>query len=480
MKTRARAWTIRAAVIAVVTAASIVGVTTPAHAAPIIVNFILSTNTISAGQTVTATWTVRSDDEDGEVVNVSVQANNQSLQCTSGDCNVVGAEISQDGRDFEAVFSTTGVITSPQNVQIRVRAGNVESPPQPLTIQPTPQVPEVRGTVSDVNTGQPVKDARVSMTDSAGTTWDNVGTDENGAFHIPSTPQKPIAPGELRFTVRKEGINDYTSGAIIATANQPLTNVALKVIVNNPSASATTSLPPITATGLVTETPTAPTSIAAPSDSGLSGFSIALIVLGGLLVVVGIAAIVFLFVRRNNDEDGDGPPRGAPGPPGMGGGRGGPPGPPGAPGRGGPPGQRRPGPPDRTMPMRPGYGPPRPGAPGSRDQTVIARSPLADAPTQLHGRPPAGAPQPPYSGPPAYPGQQPPAGGWGPAGPGPQPPGYGGPPAGPPAGYPQQPAGYGGGQPGYGPPRPGPGGYDDPRHAGRQPSEGRRVDWMDD
>lgn len=473
MKTRARAWAIRAAVIAVVTAASIVGVTTPAQAAPIIVNFILSTNTISAGQTVTATWSVRTSSSEPELVDVSVQANNPSLQCTSGNCNVVGAEITQSGRDFEAVFTTTGVITSPQNVQIRVRAGNVESPPQPLTIQPMPQVPEVRGTVTDLNTGQPVKDARVGMTDSAGTTWDNIGTDDNGAFHIPGTPQKPIAAGELRFTVRKEGVVDYTSGAIMATANQPLTNVALKVQVL--STATPTSLPPITASDLTTETASSTTSIAPPSSSGLSGFSILLIVLGGLLVLVGIAAIVFLFIRRNNDEEGDGPPRG--GPPGMGG-RGGPPGPPG---RGGPPGPRRPGPPDRTMPIRPGYGPPRPGAPGSRDQTMIARSPLADAPTQLHR--PGAAPQPPYGGPPAYPGQQPPAG-WGgapggpaphPAGPGPQPPGYGGPPAGPPSGYPQQPGGYGP-PPGYGPPRPG--GYDDPRS--RPPAEGRRVDWMDD
>jgi hypothetical protein len=333
-----------------------------------------------------------------------------------------------------------------------------------LTIQPTPSVPEVKGTVTDVSTGQPIKDARVSMTDSAGTRWDNIGTNDDGSFTIPSTPQKPIAAGQLRFEVRKEGIQDFTSGAIMANAGVALTNVSLRVQVI--TTATPTSVPPLTPTDLTTPTTGGETSIAAPPDTGLSGFSIMLIVVGGLLVLVGIAAIVLLFVRRNNDDN-DGPPRGGPG-------RGGP----GGPGRGGPPppGQRRPGPPDRTQPIRPGYGPPRPGAPGSRDQTTIARSPLVDAPTQMHGRP--APPQPPYSGPPAYP---------------PQPP-YSGPPAypqqgpgGPPGGYPQQQPGYGSGQPGYGAgqpgygqPRPGPAGYDDPRQAGRHTSEGRRVDWMDD
>jgi hypothetical protein len=457
MRTRAQAWAIRAAVVAVVTAASVVGITTPAYAQPMIVNFTLSTNTIDPGQQVTASWTVRTNEADGENVDVSVSSNNQQVQCTGGQCSVVGAAIVQDGTDFTATFTATGVFTNQTTVQIRVTAGGVQSNAASLTVRSTPTVPEVRGTVTDLSTGQPVKDARVSMTDSVGTTWDNIGTGDDGSFTIPSTAQKPIAAGQVRFTVTKDGIDPFTSGTFNAVAGQPLTNVSLRVQVR--ATASATSLPPITATGLVTETPGTST-VAAPPDTGLSGFSIMLIVVGGLLVLVGIAAIVLLFVRRNND-DGEGPPRG--GPPGVGG-RGGP-------GRGGPPpGQRRPGPPDRTQPMRPGYGPPRPGAPGSRDQTMIARSPLADAPTQMHGRP--GPPQAPYSGPPAYPPQQP---GYGPPGGHGQPPGYGG---GPPGGYPQQ--GPGGGQPGYGQPRPAPGGYDDPRQAGRHTTEGRRVDWMDD
>jgi hypothetical protein len=116
---------------------------------------------------------------------------------------------------------------------------------------------------------------------------------------------------------------------------------------------------------------------------------------------------------------------------------------------------------------------------------MIARSPLADVPTQMHGRVPEhggggdayrqngyGQPQPGgYGQAPGgysqqYPGGAPPAGG-----------GYGQP------GYGQQPyggqtaGGYGGQQP-YG------GDYNqtDPRQRPPQPppGEGRRVDWMDD
>ncbi len=459
---RARAWAIRAAVVAVVTAAGIIGATTPAYAQVMIVNFTLTASSINPGQQVTARWTVRSDQGN---VDVSVSSNNQQVTCVSGDCNVLGATVDQDGEDFEAVFEATGTFTSDQRVEIRVRAGSEQSSPQPLTVKATPTVPEVSGKVTDLYTAEPVKDASVTMQDSMGVRWENYPTGEDGSFKITGTAQKPIAAGPLHFVVTKDDIEEFASPPITANANQPLTNVSLKVkVLPTASASAAPSLTPSLNT--VTAGPTENLAVGA-TDSGLSGFSIMLIVVGGTLVLLGIGAIVLLFVRKNKDEDGPGGPRGP-------GGRGGPGGPGGrgGPGRGGPPppGQRRAGPPDRTMPMRPGYGPPRPGGPGSRDQTMIARSPLADAPTQLH-RPgehgPGGYGQPTHGGPPAgYP-QQPP-GGYG------QQSGYGPPPPHGQPGYGQQPPH--GGQPGYGQPRPASGPPDPTRRNG----EGRRVDWLDD
>ena len=468
MRTRAQAWAIRAAVVAVVSAASVVGITSPAHAETLITNLGLSTYSISAGQSVTASWTVSTTNAGGEILDVSISANSAKVQC-SGQCSVSQAQISQTGTDFTATFTAGGVFTRDENVVIEVRAGSktarLDNPS--LTIRATPTVPEVRGQVIDLYNGNPVENARVSMRDSAGTSWDNIGTAADGSFTITSTPDKPIAAGTVQFTVQKEGINDFSSPPFTAVTGQPLNGVLLRVTVIN-TASASASAPPLTPTNLPSGSAGGQTTAAAPPDSGLSGFSIMLIVVGAVLVLVGIGAIVLLFLRRNKDEN-DGPP--GFGPPGRGG-RGGP----GGPGRGGPPppGQRRPGPPDRTQPMRPGPGGPRPVAPGARDQTMIARSPLADAPTQMH-RP--GPPQQPYSGPPAppgYPPQQPgygppPGGGYGPPPGGPGQPPYGGPPA----GYQQQQ--YPGGQPGYGQ-----GGYPDPRQGGRPTTEGRRVDWMDD
>ncbi|MBX6750585.1 MAG: hypothetical protein IRY85_13105, partial [Micromonosporaceae bacterium] len=367
MRTRAQAWAIRAAVVAVVTAAGVGGIAGPAHAAPEVSNFGLSATVINPGQQVTATWTVYTRNANGESATVRIEADNPQVEC-SGDCSRGDVPIGQDGVDFTATFTANGVFASDTRVKVRIYLNNTPwSTVQEFTVRATPTVPEVRGTVTDVYTGEPVKDARVTMIDSAGTTWDNIGTGADGSFSITGTPQKPIAAGVVRFLVRKDGIRDFDSkDQFRASPNVALTGVSLRVEVIT-TATPTSEQPPPTETEEATTDATTSVAASAPPDSGLSGFAITMIVIGGLLVLTGVGAIVLLFVRKNDDEEDDGPP----GPGGRGyGGRGGP-------GRGGPPpppGQRRPpGPPDRTQPMRPAYGP-RPGAPGARDQTLIARS----------------------------------------------------------------------------------------------------------
>ena len=289
-------------------------------------------------------------------------------------------------------------------------------------------MPEVSGTVVDVYTNAAIKGAKVRIADSASHVWDDVGTDDNGAFRITTNAQKPIAAGMISFEVTKDGINPYQTTKT-ASAGQPLSNVRLTV---SPLASPT---PSASAEGSVTPSVNSEqgsTDVQAKSDEGPGGLFWVMISVGGLLVLLGIAAIVLIFVRKKDDGDGDfgrgpGGPGGRGGPGGHGRGPGGPGGPPG--------GQRRGGPPDRTQRM-PGYDPggrpPRPVSPGPRgDQTMISRSPLADVPTQMHGRVPDNDPH-----------RQ---GGYGQPGYGQ--PGYG---QGQP-GYGQQ-QGYGQGQPGYGQP----------------------------
>jgi hypothetical protein len=353
-------------------------------------------------------------------------------------------------------------------------------------------VPQLSGVVVDVFKGDsgPIANAKVAAQDSAVPTphtWE-VGTDKTGAFKIVSTPQEPIAPGTIVFIVTKDGYEQYKQIINNAVAGQPLTTLhfAMTPIASTASASATGPTPTGPPVSAIDTNQGAATG--ASNSGGGGGLSWVLIGIGGVLVALGIAAIVILLVRRRGDDDDDDENAG-PGGRGPKGGRGAGPRPPQQ-------GGRRPEP---TMVMRGGPGGPGgrgPGGPGSRDQTMIARSPLADMPTQMHGRvPPPGGQGGPQSGP-GYGGGQ---GGYG--GGGHQQPGYGGGggqggyggapghpgPAGAPPNYGQPDpygSGYGQQQGGYGQPQQGPGnqypgGYDEQDPRGPRRGD-RRVDWLED
>ncbi len=361
-----------------------------------------------------------------------------------------------------------------------------------------PTVPQLSGDVVNIYTGAPIVGAQVNAGDAANHTW-TVGTDKDGKFKIVSTPDKPIAPGLIVFLVKKDTFKDYTENHN-GVAGQPITNLHFTIA---PLASPGASSTPSPGSGLASNQTDAglggdDTSAAASSGSGSGGgLSWTLIAIGGVLVALGIAAIVILLIRRKGDDDDENVdmPRRPSGPGGRGpGGPGGPGGPP--PGRGGPrPAQPRRAPEPTTV-MRGGR--PGPGGPGPRgggDQTMIARSPLADMPTQLHGRVPpgpAGPVGPPPGGPPPaggygqnpyasgqYGGGQPTYGGGNAGYPGGAPPNYGQPdPYGNAYGPQQHQGGYGQGG-GYGQPGYGPDDYDEPPRGPRPPAD-RRVDWLDD
>jgi hypothetical protein len=471
-------------VVAVLSAAGIFGVVTPAYAAPApdVQNLTLSSPSIDAGGSVTVNFEVHvmdgSNDVGGNNVDVSVTTDNPNVKCVSGQCSVGGAAIKQGGNSYSAQLTAAGFFASDANVKVSVQAGN-STKSTTLHVNKTATVPEIDGIVTALATGEAVKGAKVTVTDSAGGKWDNLVTNDGGQFQVKGDTQ-PIAAGPIQIHVTMAGF-DAKDATFTGVANQAL-QAPIKLAGSGATATATATNPQtVGPTDIDTGGAATDTAVAAPPDSGLSAFSLVLIIVGGLLVVLGIAAIVLLFVRKNNGDPND-PRNGRGGP----GGRGGPQGPggPGAPGgRGAPPqGQRRPGQPVGAG--RPGYGAggPRPPAPGARDQTVISRSPLADTPTQH-------APRPGQPGPGGGYGQQP--GGYGQPGGGypPQGGGYGGPPQGPPQGYPTQPygqpgAGYGQQQP---PPSQPPYGGQPPQqqHYGQDqtqgdPRHGRRVDWMDD
>jgi hypothetical protein len=480
MRARWRAWSIRAAVIAVMSTIGVLAVASPAAAAKAVIgdtnaSFPLNgSGSVSVGTDIWVRFRIRMDGTAGAVggeASYNVVSNLPSnLQCYEG-CGAPRIDVAPlPGTEITSRFHVVGYLPSDTPATITVTAQGSDGGPDSVNfdfkVLKTPTEPQLTGTVVELLTGTPVKSASV-VVKNADQTWDNVATDDGGNFIITGE----IIQGDVEITVTADGYDDFVK---VYTYNQWRGGVRI-TMVSNASATPTTSAPPITAS---IESQSGTTAAAAGPDEGLSTFSLTLIIVGGLLVVVGIGAIVLLFVRKGGTDGPAGP--GGRGKPTKGGGPGGRP---TSPGRGPlPPGPRRPGVPDRTAPMRPGSGPPRPGGPG--DRTMIARSPLADNPTQHPGRGPA---RPGYGPPPAAPHQPP---GYPPA---PGPGGYGppGPPtqAYPPPGPPQQ-GGYGqpgygqqtyGGQPGYGTPPQAP----DPRHTEPRPprpprTEGRRVDWMDD
>jgi hypothetical protein len=515
VSTHRRAWTIRAAVIAIVTSAGLFGIASPAYAAaPQVTITSLSSGTLTSGDSATLKFRVKNNNPGDGSANIKVTFGGDAaahLSC-QGNCDFTQS-INGTSSEFTATIKANNVPAGgPKtgNIHIEAEIDNESGgADRGITVQPDAAqsvVPEVSGQVVDVYTNAAIKGAKVRIADSASHVWDDVGTDDNGAFKITSSQDKPIAAGMISFEVTKDGINPYTTTKT-ATAGQALNNVRLTV---SPLASPTVSASAAPSVTASVNTEPGNTDVAAPADEGPGGLFWVMISVGALLVLLGIAAIVMIFVRKKDEDDtgdfGRGPGgRGGPGGPG-GHGRG-----PGGPG--GPPGQRRGGPPDRTQRMPGGPGgydpsgrPPRPVSPGPRgDQTMIARSPLADVPTQMHGRVPehhdphrqGGYGQQPGYGQPGY--------GQGPQGHGQ--PGYGQP-------------GYGQGQPGYGQQGYGAqqtaggyggqqtaggyggqqtaGGYggqqqpysqeghgqeaygQDPRQRPPQHGEGRRVDWMDD
>jgi hypothetical protein len=307
-----------------------------------------------------------------------------------------------------------------------------------------PQVAEISGTLLDIDTGEPIPNARVLLVDGAENTHE-VGTNDQGLFRFRDLD---IAPGSIGLQARTEGYEGIPwTGR--AEAGERLTDIPLR------ARSTATPTPTASASATATPTATASASVAALPVKETSGggtfFTTLMVVLGLTLVLAGGAAIVFMIWRRRRDDDEgfeDEPVSGPRGPQPL-------------PGRHG---AYRPSPTRvigdaPTQISRPGGGPPLP--------AVGPRPALADAPTMLHGaagadqttvlprhgspplRPPAsGAPGPPPAAPgygqPGYGSPVAPTSAGGHQG------GYSGPPPGPSAGY-GNPSGYGEpATPGYG------------------------------
>jgi hypothetical protein len=156
-------------------------------------------------------------------------------------------------------------------------------------------VTSVAGKVTDSEKNKPVGNAKVTVTDGAGKKH-TTATNNEGKYKLESSDAKPIAPGALRLEVSKKG---YETKKLTKTADEgESVTLDITLDVNAPSASAEPS-----DTG--TADTATPTNDSAAKDEGGGWLSWLLYILAALLVLGGIGAIVWLFVRRNEDEESD-------------------------------------------------------------------------------------------------------------------------------------------------------------------------------
>jgi hypothetical protein len=191
----------------------------------------------------------------------------------------------------------------------------------PTTVAP---VTAVAGTINDSVSGDPLANANVVMQDGADKQH-TTGTDSKGKFKFTSTADDPITPGRITISAGKDGYANSAPKTQDAKSGQSITNVRINL---KPTAAASASAVPESSGGAFASGPAADNTTAAAADgptpgtktgSGTSTLSLVLIVLGGLLVLLGIGAIVMLLRRRGDDDDDDGnegpqqgPPPGAP------------------------------------------------------------------------------------------------------------------------------------------------------------------------
>jgi hypothetical protein len=430
-------WIIRAVVVAAIAAMGLVAAASPAMAAGETLSDIsLDPGSITPGQQTTVHFTVTVPTPPTSISSVAVTSSNPKVTCVSV-CAWTNVSMPTATKTYAVNLRADGNFQADDLATITIQAGDAQATQQ-LTIKvpQVPIVPEVSGVVVNIYDASPVSAAKVYLQDSASPPHTyNIGTDKNGRFKFTSSPAAPISPGTLAFRVEKDGWQDYNHTEQ-SNPGQALTTVRLTISPVTASGSATLTAGPSGAGTALSSLGGEAGGTTGGSGNTKSGFSWVLIGMGVVLVLLGIGAIALLIVRRRDDGGGDGERRGPrPTVPGR-----------GQPGRGGPygagPGHRggRGPAPDRTAAMRPGGM--RPVSPGPRgaDQTMIARSPLADMPTQLHSRLPSEHADP-YTSPtrPPVPGS-----------------GYGGYP-------PDHPAGH------------------DPRGTRPAPPKGnRRVDWLED
>ncbi|MDG4790721.1 carboxypeptidase-like regulatory domain-containing protein [Micromonospora sp. WMMD1102] len=279
---------------------------------------------LNAGQTTTLSFNVKNNNGGvlgGETsFNIAVNTTINELQC-QGNCDFTDT-IDLGATKSYSVTLRAGNVAAGQSrsgaVRITAEVGNddatasrnirVQGPEAPPEVQ---TVAEVSGRVTDETSGDGVSGASVRLTDGQGRTH-TTNTSGSGNYRFTGSQDRPIAPGRLQIRATKDGITDTkevnggagarvnNQGIQLALAGAPTPSTDATV---GPTEDAAEEVPTEDA-GAEESADAAPDQTANEDDGGGLG-SWVLILAGGLLVALGVGAIVLLLMRRKEDGEDD-------------------------------------------------------------------------------------------------------------------------------------------------------------------------------
>ncbi|HZM76940.1 MAG TPA: carboxypeptidase-like regulatory domain-containing protein [Candidatus Limnocylindrales bacterium] len=370
MATQRRSWLARVGVVLAVSFGALVGVTTPAFAAPALQDVSLNPNTITVGQTSTFRFKLKDNPGTAKVNNVQVIVTGNG-SCDEN-CGSFDVDLNAQGLSENQSVKIKG--NSPGQAQVKVTVGGTNNQvggTYNLAINPAQQQQEttgrLQGEVKDIATGKGIPQATVTLTDGNNKSFSQK-TNAAGTYTFDG-PTLKVAPGLIVITATRDPyILPDGPKSVQVNPGQSVTLPALNM--QTPAASASPTAAEVAPSTDASGSPgPAAGALENKSDDGLDSMTWIMIIVGGVLVALGIGAIVLLLVRRKDDDEeedeDDQPARGRPGP------------------RGPQPGYRPPPQPTQQY-GGPGYGRPA-------DPTMVARPGMSEAPTMMHRPDPYGS-----------------------------------------------------------------------------------------
>jgi hypothetical protein len=238
------------------------------------------------------------------------QSNNSFMECTiatigGGQTASVVAQLGVPGnspvpagesRNGTGQVSLTGNFQGTTSFNVRL-----QGPDRPEG------VPEVSGVVRDELTADPIGGAQVILADSQGATYQTT-TNDNGEFRF-GGPDQPIAPGTIGLKPSKDGYEEGQNFTFQANEGEALRDRPLTL--RNSASPTPTATPPQTPTATATASAPAVAPAASSDSGGPSFFTVVMLILGGLLVLAGVGAMVWMWYRRRKERREDEGPEGA-------------------------------------------------------------------------------------------------------------------------------------------------------------------------